>query len=127
MTPRRDTAQQRAVRQTIESAGRPLSLREIHELASKQTATLGYRTVSRIIGRMLDDGEVAPVLVPNQPDRYEPAEVASTHHHHFRCETCDRVFDINACPGGISNMLPPGFTLAGHEVMLWGQCAECAK
>lgn len=85
------------------------------------------RTVYRVVSRLLHDGTVAPVIVPGKPDRYEPAVVAAKHHHHFRCETCDRVFDVNACPGGLSRMLPAGFKLAGHEVSMWGQCDECAS
>ncbi len=125
MTSRRDTVQQRAVRQAIECAGRPLSIQEIHEFAGRETQSLGLRTVYRIVNRFLDDGIVAPVNVLGMPDRYELASVAAEHHHHFRCESCDRVFDVNACPGGLNRMLPKGFKLAGHEITLWGQCAEC--
>lgn len=123
---RRDTSQQRAIREAIDAAGRPLSIHEIHESALAEVPTLGIRTVYRVVNRLLTDGAIAPVLVPGQNDRYEPATVAATHHHHFRCEQCDRVFDVDACPGGLSRMLPPGFTLAGHEVSLWGTCKECS-
>ena len=123
---RRDTAQQRAIRAAVESAGRPLSVSEIHEIASAEAPTLGVRTVYRVVNRLLCDGAIVPVPIPGQPDRYEPAAVAATHHHHFRCEVCDRVFDVDACPGGLHRMLPPGFELAGHELLLWGRCADCA-
>lgn len=126
MTSRRDTAQQRAIRHAVESTGRPLSVQEIHELAAAEAPGLGVRTVYRAVSRLLDDGAVAPVVVPGQPDRYEPAAVAAKHHHHFRCESCDRVFDVAGCPGGLSRMLPEGFELTGHEVSLWGRCADCA-
>lgn len=127
MIQRRDTAQQRAIRNAIESAGRPLSIQEIHDHAFDDSPSLGLRTVYRVINRLLDDGDIAPVHVPRQPDRYEPAPIAAKHHHHFRCESCDRLFDVRACPGGLSRMLPKGFRLAGHELALWGQCADCAS
>ena len=127
MAPRRDTAQQRAIRHAVESARRPLSVGEIHEAASVRAPGLGVRTVYRVLARLLDDGEIVSVAVPGQPDRYEPASVAAEHHHHFRCESCDRVFDVGACPGGLSDMLPAGFELRGHEVSLWGRCDECAS
>ena len=123
---RRDTPQQRAIREAIDSAGRPLSIHEIHELALAEAPKLCVRTVYRAVNRLLDDGVIAAVVVLGQPDRYEPAAVATTHHHHFRCEQCDRVFDVDACPGGLGRMLPPGFELSGHELSLWGRCAECA-
>ncbi|MFK7961668.1 MAG: transcriptional repressor [Phycisphaerales bacterium] len=65
------------------------------------------------------------MLVPGQADRYEPASVAAKHHHHFRCEQCDRVFDIDGCPGRLGRMLPSGFELTGHEISLWGRCVSC--
>lgn len=123
---RRDTCQQRAIREAINSAGRPLSIQEIHEIASADAQTLGIRTVYRVVSRLIDDGLIAPVAVPGHADFYEPAAVAAEHHHHFRCEACDRVFDVQGCPGGLSKMLPPGFRLAGHEVLLWGTCDQCA-
>lgn len=125
MTPRRDTVQQRAIREAIESAGRPLSIQEIFEAAEREAPGLGMRTVYRVVNRLLEDGFVAPVSVPGMADLYELATIAEEHHHHFRCESCDRVFDVSGCPGGLKRMLPKGFTLAGHEVSLWGQCADC--
>ena len=124
---RRNTSQQRAIGHAIESAGRPLSVHEIRELASADVPTLGVRTVYRVVNRLLEDGAIAPVVVPGQPDRYEPAAVAAKHHHHFRCEQCDRVFDVDACPGRLRQMLPGGFKLSGHELWLWGRCSDCAK
>ena len=123
---RRDTSQQRAIRDAIASAGRPLSVREIHGLASSRVPTLGLRTVYRCVRRLLDDGDIAPVVVAGQQDRFEPASVAARQHHHFRCEACDRVFDVDACPGGLERMLPPGIELAGHDLQLWGRCPDCA-
>ena len=124
---RRDTPQQRAIREAVGSAGRPLSVQELYELALQDSPGLGLRTVYRVLRRLLDDGAVVPVSVPGQPDRYEPASVAAKHHHHFQCRRCDRVFDVDACPGGLSRMLPAGFWLAGHEISLWGHCADCAS
>ncbi len=126
MTNRRDTIQQRAVREAIEFAGRPLSVQETHSIAAQEAPSLGLRTVYRVVNRLLEDGVVVPVSVPGLPDHYELAKIAAEHHHHFRCESCDRVFDVDACPGGLSGMLPPGFKLSGHEVSLWGQCHDCA-
>ena len=123
---RRDTPQQRSIRDAIESAGRPLSVREIHELALEASPTLGICTVYRVLRRLLDDQLVTTVQLPGQADRYEATSLAAEQHHHFRCEECDRVFNIEALPSGPGSMLPPGFTLVGHEISLWGRCSECA-
>ena len=126
MSTRRQTAQQRAVREAIESAGRPLSIAEIHSFSSEDVPAIGLRTVYRVVNRLLDDGLIAPVPILGDVDRYEMADVAATHHHHFRSESCERVFDVSGCSGRLDRMLPDGFTLAGHELVLWGHCADCA-
>jgi len=123
---RRDTPQQRAVREALERAGRPLSILEIHSLARDEVPAIGVRTVYRVVGRLLDDGVISPVPIPGDADRYEMAAVAATHHHHFRCESCERVFDVSGCAGRLERLLPEGFTLAGHELVLWGECAACS-
>ena len=126
MTLRRTTRQLEAIRRVIGEAGRPLSIEEIHAAAGTEVPSLGLRTVYRTIRRLRDDGEIANVVVAGAPDRYEPAHVASHHHHHFHCRVCDRFYDIEGCPGGLSKMLPKGFKLESHELTLSGRCASCA-
>ena len=123
---RRDTSQQRVIRHTIEEAGRPLSIKEVHEIATLDSPSIGLRTVYRIIKRLLEDGVITPVSLIGQSDRYELTEVADSHHHHFHCTNCDRVFDVKGCPGRLDRMVPNGFLLEGHEITLNGLCKACA-
>ena len=123
---RRSTSQQRAIRGVIEAAGRPLSIHEINEPAADEVAGIGLSTVYRVVSRFLEDGVIAPVALPGQPDRYELAETAASHHRHFRCVSCDRVFDVYGCPGQIDRMVPDGFELDSHEITLTGRCERCA-
>ena len=123
---RRNTEQQRVIRQTIEDAGRPLLIREIHEIAARQSPGIGLRTVYRIIKRLLEDQIITTVSLTGQLDRYELADLANSHHHHFHCNSCDRVFDVEGCPGRLDQMLPKGFLLEGHEITLTGLCKACA-
>ena len=77
--------------------------------------------------RPLSPYEVQAVAIPGQPPRYELAEVAAHHHHHFHCRGCDRVYDLEGCPGGLRNLLPRGFTLEEHTIVLAGKCGACAN
>ena len=126
MTAKRQTRQLQAIQAVFETAGRPLSIDEIHELASKKIESLGLRTVYRAVRRLQEDGEIAIVSVPGGSDRYELASVASQHHHHFHCTSCDRFFDIHGCPGGLNKLVPKGFKLEHHELTLSGLCESCA-
>jgi len=125
MPVQRRTRQLEAIQRAFEPAGRPLSIDELHELASQDTDSLGIRTVYRAVRRLEEAGYIVSVMVPGDSDRYELATVAAKHHHHFHCTTCDRFFDVHGCPGGLSKLVPEGFTLERHDLTLSGHCASC--
>lgn len=85
---------------------------------------MSLATVYRNINALLEEGTIAKVELPGQPPLYEPAHLS--HHHHFHCEKCGKTYDIEGCPGNLSAMLPKGFSLASHEITLFGRCADCA-
>lgn len=95
-------------------------------LAARDVPNINLSTVYRTLKRMQDEGAIAPVSVPGEPPRYELAHVAEHHHHHFHCRKCGRVFDLTGCPTGLAKLLPRGFVLDNHTLVLHGLCAECA-
>jgi Fur family ferric uptake transcriptional regulator len=121
----RQTRQRGAIRRAFQRAGRPLSPAEVHALARDEASGLGVATVYRSIRRLLDDGWLVSVDLPGSSSRYELA--GQSHHHHFRCDRCDRVFDV-PCPGGdLREATLPGFVVRAHDVTLLGTCVECAR
>ncbi len=121
----RDTRQRRAIRKVLEAAGRPLSPQELLEGARRQAPTLGLATVYRSVRSLVAEGWLAPVSLPGEPARYEPA--GKRHHHHFRCRRCDRVFEVEGCRQATVARAPRGFVIEDHEVVWYGRCAACAK
>jgi len=79
--------------------------------------------VYRAIKVLRETGRLAEVAVPGHGCRYESADLS--HHHHFYCEDCDKVFDINGCPNGITKLAPQGFKVRDHVLTLIGVCPEC--
>jgi Fur family ferric uptake transcriptional regulator len=63
--------------------------------------------------------------IPGEPPRYETC--GKTHHHYFRCRSCEQVFDIEGCPGHFEDLVPKGFALEDHELILYGLCSRCSK
>ncbi|RMH14655.1 MAG: transcriptional repressor [Planctomycetota bacterium] len=122
----RTTRQRTAIQQAFETAQRPLAPSEVLKLASKLVPSMSLSTVYRTLRRMEEEGMIAPVSVPGEPPRYELAHVAEHHHHHFHCNRCGRVFDLVGCPTGLSRLVPRGFVLEEHTLVLHGLCAECA-
>jgi Fur family transcriptional regulator, ferric uptake regulator len=120
----RATQQRNAIRKALVSSGRPLSVGEILELAQSEIAGLGIATVYRNLKALQEEGWIARVDLPGQSPRWEIAP--ENHHHHFLCQTCDKVFEIYGCPEGLKNLLPNGYTLAEHEILLRGKCDVCS-
>jgi len=121
----RDTPQRRAIRQTLSDAARPLSPVEILESARATAPKLSLATVYRTVNGLVAEGWLSIVELPGEYQRYERA--GKGHHHHFHCRSCDGVFDLQGCPDNIGRMLPSGFTMESHEVILYGVCKGCKR
>lgn len=124
-TMERKTRQRDAITHAIAHASRPLSPREIFDAAKDQVEGLGMATVYRTLKSLVEDRSVVAVDIPGEPPRYEPAGKA--HHHHFHCTACERVFEVEGCPGDLEHLTPKGFALEGHELTLYGRCAACSR
>lgn len=125
---RRQTNQRRAIMATLEGAPGPLTPQEILQEASKLQSSLGLATVYRNLNSMVEAGDLIAVHLPNESTRYEPA--GRGHHHHFRCESCQGVFEIDAsCPVAVLEgvTLPGGYIVNHHDLTLYGLCPSCAN
>ncbi|MFT5288750.1 MAG: Fur family ferric uptake transcriptional regulator [Planctomycetota bacterium] len=120
----RSTKQRRAIQATLSSSARPLSPKEIVQLAQKQGEILSLTTVYRSLKLMVENGDLAHAEIPGQPARYEVAGL--DHHHHFHCEDCDRLFDIPGCPSKVHSLAPAGFVTRAHDLTLRGTCPDCS-
>jgi Fur family ferric uptake transcriptional regulator len=123
MAMERDTAQRRAIRTVFVQSQRPLSPKEVLEAAHDVVASLGIATVYRTVKALLEEDWLAVVELPGEVARYELA--GKTHHHHFVCDGCHRVFEVNGCSGSLPVAVPKGFRLDRHELVLYGVCADC--
>ncbi len=84
---------------------------------------MSIATVYRNIGSLVEDTWLTPVELPGAPSRYEVA--GKQHHHHFQCNACERVYELNGCDLPPHAGLPQGFRVTGHEFFLYGTCADC--
>jgi Fur family ferric uptake transcriptional regulator len=122
----RDTRQRRAIRGVFEHVARPLSTDEILAGAQATIAGLGIATVYRSIRALVDEGFLDVVDVPGRLPLYERA--GKSHHHHFSCTQCRRVYELDGCTTEIKGMrLPRGFKATGHDVTIFGVCLACAR
>jgi Fur family transcriptional regulator, ferric uptake regulator len=120
--PIRDTRQKRAIRHVLDHAERPLSPEEILAGAGRESEGLGIATVYRTLKGLVEDGWLNVVEVPGRPALYERS--GKGHHHHFVCERCEKVFELEGCT--VSAELPKGFRARDHDVTIYGTCAPCS-
>jgi Fur family ferric uptake transcriptional regulator len=119
----RNTKQKEAIRTAFEEADRPLSPEETLALAQKIVAGVSIATVYRNIATLVVDKWLVPVEFPGDSTRYEVAGKA--HHHHFHCNACGKVFEMEGCGMQIKPKLPKGFRVTSHEFFLYGSCSDC--
>jgi Fur family ferric uptake transcriptional regulator len=124
-TQTRNTRQKDAIRAAFLNADRPLSPDEALNFAQKQVDALSIATVYRNISSLVEDGWLAAVEVPGGSARYEVAGKA--HHHHFQCNTCGTVHELEGCEIETKPKLPRGFKYSGHEMFVYGVCSACSK
>ena len=121
----RQTLQRVAIEAAFKDAKRPLAPVEVLEAARADVPTLNLATVYRTLKRMIQDRFIHPVELPGESARYELQAAANQHHHHFRCRKCDLVYDLEGCVDGLQGMLPEGFRMTGHDIVIYGDCTAC--
>jgi len=126
----RNTRQKRCIQKIFVSAEGPLGVSEIFALAGRDVEKIGLATIYRIIGQLLEAGEIKKIRIPNAEDdvRYERSDKAH-HHHHFFCTKCHKTFDLAKCPmsSNLNQFVLPGFEVESHELTLYGVCACCRE
>jgi Fur family ferric uptake transcriptional regulator len=120
----RQTRQREAIEAAFRQADRPLSPWECLTLAQRRVPRLGIATVYRNIRRLVDEGHLQVVSIPGASDRYEVE--GKSHHHHFYCRSCDRLYEVDRCTGLLPATPPTGFHLERHDLILYGLCATCS-
>lgn len=118
-----NTQQRTSILQVLDDLGRPVTAQELLEAASVASPGLGLATVYRTLKGLVEMGEVRKIEVAGVSPHYEMQ--SDKHHHFFVCEQCSKMFDLYGCPGGFKRIIPPGFTMTSHELIIYGACQKC--
>lgn len=121
----RETKQRNAIRKAFEETGRPLSPREVLDIASSDVPNLGIATVYRNIKAMVETGDLMQVELPGQPPRYDLPK--SERQPLMLCEKTNRVFfaDNNKISLNIPKI--DGFDVKGYQIILYGESEDGAE
>ncbi len=120
----RNTRQRDAILKAVTTSARPLSPAEILSIAAVDAPGIGIATVYREIKRLLEAGAIVSVELPGGAVLFEKANIS--HHHHFKCDSCSKVYDLQGCVRDLHALLPPNFHLTHHTILMHGTCSGCS-
>jgi Fur family ferric uptake transcriptional regulator len=121
-----------ARRAVIELLGRQdccLTAQEIFDGLRTEGRTVGIASVYRVLDLLGERGFVQRIDVGAGMARFEPVHSSGEHHHHLVCEECGKVEAF--ADDGLERALHKvegrtGYSVAGHDVVLRGACADCS-
>ncbi len=118
------TQQRRLILQIIKESTEHLTAEEIFLQAKKQLPKLALGTVYRNLGLMVESGEILLVTIPDQPNHYDKT---TFEHDHFRCTTCNRLFDMPQFNMMEALSKELGMDVTGYHLSAEGLCVKCRE
>jgi Fur family ferric uptake transcriptional regulator len=125
----RMTGERQALVEAALSRSRHFTLEELVDDAVTRGTAASRATVYRALPILVEAGIVQPVLVTDEPRRFELA-VGRRHHDHLRCRRCGRVVEFRSQEiEDLQSRIAArhGFRLTSHLHELVGDCAPCRR
>lgn len=120
---KRMTRQRNTILDCFKQAQRPLSAQELLEAASKVISHINLATIYRNLKTLVEEKILVVVQLPGQPPRYEYNGLED--HHHFLCQNCNRLFDVEESISMAPPTIPEGFQVLKCDITLHGVCLDC--
>jgi Fur family transcriptional regulator, ferric uptake regulator len=120
-----------ARRAVIELLGRQdccLTAQEIFDKLRAEGRRVGTASVYRSLEQLTRDGYVQRIDIGAGTSRFEPIHADGEHHHHLVCDDCGKVeaFADDELERALHKVESrTGYSVAGHDVVLRGACADC--
>jgi len=121
------TAQRQAILNLINSSNRHWDAEEVSRSLTDAGQPIGIATVYRGLAALESGGLICSIQL-NDRKRYECASKA--HHDHMVCTACGRIEEfahstIEALQQAAAH--ERGFEMTGHQLVIFGLCAECRR
>jgi Fur family ferric uptake transcriptional regulator len=105
-----------------------LTAQEIFDRLRENDRRVGIASVYRTLDLLVDKGFAQKVDIGVGVARYEPAHASGAHHHHIVCDNCGKVeaFADPRLERALHRVeTSTGYAIAGHDVVLRGDCGDC--
>ncbi len=116
----------RTIAEAVVTMPGAFTVEDLHGRLARADASVGLATVYRAVAALIDTGFLATVGARAGIALYARCG-GGDHHHHLVCTTCGTIAPID-CPldaGLKAAVSRSGYTITGHEVVLYGLCAAC--
>jgi Fur family transcriptional regulator, stress-responsive regulator len=121
----RVTPQRRVILSTFaEGTHHHLTADEVFERSRRHLPEVARATVYNTLSELSRVG-LLRTLEGRGALRYEPD--AGDEHHHLRCLSCGRVFDVQLAGLAGLEVDQPGFSVERAQIVLEGTCDECRR
>jgi Fe2+ or Zn2+ uptake regulation protein len=106
-----------------------LSADEVWSRIKLRLGSIGLPTVYRILDELAEAGVITRIFLSDRKQYYFLC-VNLGHHHHFVCESCRRVEDVEQCGlDGVSRAFArrSGGRVTSHILQINGICGSCCQ
>ena len=90
----------------------------------KDMPTISKTTVYNTLKALSDKGIIVPIFITGTEVRYD---FCGCHHHHFLCEKCHRIFDLEVICPNLEKREINGNIIKELHGYFKGVCAQCSK
>lgn len=121
----RHTVQRQIILNAVQKVHKHLTAEDVYQDTQKDNPSISKSTVYRNLHRLVKDGAIRLVLLPDSPERFD---ARLQHHYHFSCNICKNIFDVDMdylsqMNSAVQAMY--GFQVDDHDVIFKGICAKC--
>jgi Fe2+ or Zn2+ uptake regulation protein len=128
----RNTLQRKIVSDAVAHCPPHFAIEDLYSIIKEEYPSISKTTVYRNLRQLAKSGLIRQVVLHDGLERYERN---SPFHYHFKCRTCDGIFDIEAGLlsqiglDKINNLIEASheFTVEQHYVLLTGICNDCKE
>ena len=121
----RNTVQRQIVLDAVKKLNSHPSFEEIYAFVHNEHPSISKSTVYRNLHYLDDGGSLRYLSMTEGPARYD---ANCSNHYHFRCNGCDKVYDVEiAYLDEINDLVQSmhGFEVGKHDVVFSGFCVTC--